>query len=522
MDPITHNPNETESLVLTDNEFTSLHVIAPHRRETMSSIYNPSPEARAIGDESMTLHEKPIQSELHAVNQHTTTLQRRRTRRTKESSKICGGFHPIWRMPVETLTLIFEETLEDDECARLWKQDVLQATQLSHVCQHWRAVALNTPLLWSKVIVDFRDSLDFITEYWNRAVGRIRMTPLDVYFKNLGEEREPGSSIYKHRREQQKRLAACSFLRIPVIRKLEIEVDPTCPTPEAFSLITEFPTGDLELLRLNGERWEGERAWGWSAPLHPFPASKALVLEDLILVSFPGSRSFFPQSKPLSILQSLHVGLGTEFDIIQLLSLCPNLERLTMGHSRGRYIRYCPTPLTISSLTVLKVDHGIFPWNAPVHFPSLLSLVITSEYLSEGLFDFLANHPSISDLEVSAQSADLTRVATVAPQLINLFLFRIGDSLGPLLDWTSTSLQGPAFPLLETFGFTNFYLKQDYLDKFIQARCLPVTHPKSQLLNGCRPLRELVVPYRDVSKSRLVFEAKRVVYKDLNTCLTWL
>ncbi|KIM23927.1 hypothetical protein M408DRAFT_37680, partial [Serendipita vermifera MAFF 305830] len=92
-----------------------------------------------------------IQSELYAAKQHKNTLKSQKRILSDEMDEIRAVLHPIRRLPVETLRHIFEATLEASDKIELW-----QATQLSHVCQHWRAVVLNSPELWSHITVNFR------------------------------------------------------------------------------------------------------------------------------------------------------------------------------------------------------------------------------------------------------------------------------------------------------------------------------------------------------------------------------
>ncbi|KIM23928.1 hypothetical protein M408DRAFT_27513 [Serendipita vermifera MAFF 305830] len=197
-------------------------------------------EAQATYDKIQARYEEQLailKSELHAAMQHTIMLQTLKETVDNEMNEIYGVIHPIRRIPVELLKQIFEETLRTREGYKMW-----QATQISHVCQYWRAVALDTPSLWSKLCIDFRyDPLNLIIEYWNWMIERVKMTPVDVHFYSLGGMQQSGAAVSEHNREEQKKVDACSLLRIPVIRELNIDVDSTYPTDQAFSMITGFP-----------------------------------------------------------------------------------------------------------------------------------------------------------------------------------------------------------------------------------------------------------------------------------------
>ncbi|KIM24521.1 hypothetical protein M408DRAFT_26989, partial [Serendipita vermifera MAFF 305830] len=177
------NPNKTKNRVPTNRELTSLRAIASRKEELSNSINAQISEAQATYDEIMTRHERQmavlesIQSELHAAKQYVNLLQTQKVIFDSEMNKLRGVLHPIRRMPVETLRQIFEGTLEPssmEDWTEWW-----QPIQLSHVCQHWRTVALNAPTLWSVIIVDFRKPLSVVTEYWNWAMQRVTMAPVD-------------------------------------------------------------------------------------------------------------------------------------------------------------------------------------------------------------------------------------------------------------------------------------------------------------------------------------------------------
>lgn len=97
-------------------------------------------------------------------------------------------------------------------------------------------------------------------------------------------------------------------------------------------------------------------------------------------------------------------------------------------------------------------------------------------------------------------------------------------SLGAFLDWTSTSLQDPAFPRLEILEFVDTVLDLEQFDRIIQERCLPATHSRSDLANDCRPLQKLMVALpKGYVGSQFLAEATLMEKKDDNmACLSWL
>lgn len=524
MDPTTYNPNKTKNRVPTDKELASLRAIASRKKEISETMGTQISEAQATYDKIKARHEEQlavlesIQSELHAAMQHTAMLQTLKEIVDNEMNEICGVIHPIRRMPAELLTQIFEYTVRAN-----WSSNVWQSIQLSHVCQYWRAVALNSPSLWSEIKINFRDdSLSFITKYWSWVVERVKAAPVNVYFYNLGGNPQPGIAMSNHIAEQRRKVAACSLLRIPMIRELYANIDDAYPTTKAFSMITEFPIGKLESLYLSGplsgtpiESME----WDWCAFLHRFPPTKVLKFQYL-------DGLYFPRPEPFILLQNLHLGPYTNFNTLEILRLCPNLEGLSIDVSNGYYRSHqTPAPVTNSTLTVLEVTgDSIFPWDAPLHFPSLSFLILDTEetVLPDGIFHFLAHHPSISDLKITTSYLDLTRLATATPQLTKLTLNLWEGSPEVLLDWTSTSLQGPPFPKLEILDLDSPFLTLERFDRFVRTRCLPPTHDKSELPNGCFPLLELTVYLHNHFESQFMTDATRVEGESDNPRLSWL
>ncbi|KIM24524.1 hypothetical protein M408DRAFT_26993 [Serendipita vermifera MAFF 305830] len=513
------NPNKTKNRVPTDRELISLREIASRKGELLKSINSQLSEAQGRYDEIMARYES-ILSELHAAKRHAAMLQTQKAMISNEMNEICGVLHPVRRLPVETLRHIFEETLEASTRAKLW-----QATQLSYVCQHWRAVSLNDPSLWSDIIVDFRKPVDAITEYWNRAVERVKMVPSNVCFNNFGGEKYSPFGMWGYEEEEKRKVAACGLLRIPIIRKLEINADTTCPIIEALSMIAEFPTGQLESFKLGKRSYEMSNensSWDWGVFLHQFPPTRLLALEHLPNLSFSQSKSF-------SSLLDLRITFCGDFDAMELLCLCPTLERLVIQGCYGFYKDYLnQPPIAIVTLTALEVtDGGTFPWGAPLHFPSLSTLVVhmIEDDLPDEIYSFLANHPSISNLDVFIDTPDVIQLATMAPQLTKFTVFSYADGLVKTFsDLASASLQGPAFPRLEVLDLRDTFINMEEFDHFIKTRCLPAEHIKSELIGNCRPLRELVVTLpKTHTGSRLIAEATRIEKGDDGmTSLSWL
>ncbi|KIM71428.1 hypothetical protein PILCRDRAFT_830339 [Piloderma croceum F 1598] len=81
------------------------------------------------------------------------------------------------KLPVEIFGEIF---------GLLVASDVTQAIVISHVCRHWRAVAIRTPLLWHTLILAKKDPDRKTKEWIKRSQGRIRELAIRPRFKDSG------------------------------------------------------------------------------------------------------------------------------------------------------------------------------------------------------------------------------------------------------------------------------------------------------------------------------------------------
>ncbi|KDQ62299.1 hypothetical protein JAAARDRAFT_122507 [Jaapia argillacea MUCL 33604] len=78
---------------------------------------------------------------------------------------------PIHRLPNELLASIFVNGVFDTE-----EEDPLMLSNVMLVCRHWSAVAVDTPMLWSKIVVSNHHS----TDRAKIKLARSKSVPLDI------------------------------------------------------------------------------------------------------------------------------------------------------------------------------------------------------------------------------------------------------------------------------------------------------------------------------------------------------
>lgn len=119
----------------------------------------------AIQEAYQDLHVLPFRAD--QLLQARTTLNRLRNRST--------SLTPVNRLPLEVLLQIFRLTVWQTPCARcdpsvsnptLAKYDHLKALlTLTHVCKHWRKIAINMPSFWSHVGLALGAMQRFVKSY---------------------------------------------------------------------------------------------------------------------------------------------------------------------------------------------------------------------------------------------------------------------------------------------------------------------------------------------------------------------
>ncbi|KAJ7242656.1 hypothetical protein C8J57DRAFT_1526017 [Mycena rebaudengoi] len=153
----------------------------------------------------------------------------------------------IHKLPVEVLTHIFLDCLPDLHHRAIAPSDA--PIVFTRICTHWRSIALNTPRLWSSVLVDSRRAPDAAAvDAW---VGHAGSKPLTVELRHL----EPKLGFEE---DYDERLQALKVqgLFTPLIswshRWRDVTIDLHPPklhiTSDFFN--SELPQSDLEDLEL--------------------------------------------------------------------------------------------------------------------------------------------------------------------------------------------------------------------------------------------------------------------------------
>lgn len=97
---------------------------------------------------------------------------------------IQNALAPIFAIPPEILQRIFEETV------LIAEHSTEAAKYMSHVCVHWRALALGTPSLWRNIYVPSTISMRKISdEFIDTCVQRSLSQPLNIAIRDTAPDR---------------------------------------------------------------------------------------------------------------------------------------------------------------------------------------------------------------------------------------------------------------------------------------------------------------------------------------------
>ncbi|CAL1712837.1 unnamed protein product [Somion occarium] len=223
---------------------------------------------------------------------------------------------PVQRLPNELLASIFIQGVLDME-----EEDSLMLSSLMLVCRYWKEVAINTPILWSRVVAGTRHSLGKV----RRKLERSKSVPLHVcvdFSPRVDNENVSTANI----------ILAMDLLQTSIWRWKSFRL--TVPNrPQAHAALTrcqeEAPL--LEILSIRILHSMQEDHFPHRAPL-PLFEGRTPCLKSCSFTSF----NFGWDMKLLSRLRVLKLGgywngFSPSVDtILGILKACPSLEEFAL------------------------------------------------------------------------------------------------------------------------------------------------------------------------------------------------
>ncbi|KAJ7150878.1 hypothetical protein C8R43DRAFT_491772, partial [Mycena crocata] len=288
----------------------------------------------------------------------------------KENQRVCESlFSPIRKLPPEIIQLVLELSVDANHFKSSPKASDLVAAPLASVCAQWRTIALSTPRIWARFIVDNAANTKAFQSI-ERHLQRAGDAKLDF------DLRAPKSVVVGHEilelfcsRASRWRTAAFRFASL---------------TPKASEIVSSLPENLPALRTLHIRLPPGS---SYSAINIKFfktcPALRVLSLLD-----------YTPQAEhtiPWAQLTSIHYMPSDTRHMLTVLDLCPNLVSFSVSLPATPSMPAAPTtdPRLFPSLHTLRIDSrtrsgarhlsGVLAVCAALTLPALRSLAFVTD-----------------------------------------------------------------------------------------------------------------------------------------------
>lgn len=456
----------------------------------------------------------------------------------------------ILRCPDDVLKIIFELANDfPDEETMIWhyifkdneRHRFRMARDISHVCRKWRAVSLNMPYLWFRIMIDCRRRKppSAIEAFWERSCSRVKSVPATISIRaSFSTDPYQLDDIGK----------------IPVIQSLRIKLPDKQSFPTVLNLLDQAKSPELEIqnnqeaqlplysprtighgiqeLRVSGYNYidiqESDPTWEIGELLSRLPSLQTLQITEYGSL---GLRK--PLYHPLYNLDIVNVA---SLDLFPILACLPQLRKLRLDDVRG---------LTSSMESLIELPHlntlelGLrhkqrTDWLIELSCPALHKLLINQNYImgfhpaaTSELLSFISSHCSIKSFHLTICPLLLVQLGSIAPQIEELSLKFIPNELEELSRGLLTNLR--------ILRITDPWhtLTSSAFEQLVKTRCLPSFHPRSQLIPGLSPLAELNVKYRKITTkllppqtwlgSKLIRDASSIIIKkDTEAWFSWV
>jgi hypothetical protein len=363
---------------------------------------------------------------------------------------------PIYNLPVELLSRIFTLGMPEEHYPDFPNSDDVPFEMLvSHVCHHWRTVAIRTHHLWSTLHFRLVLHLERAQEY----IIRSQPCLLDILVDTCAaDEYRPGINLF---RDEFRPVFAMTTPHIQRWRSLSLKVrDSGCKMGAREVLSNCGGAPHLEYLQLwHIENWESpERLYTQIGPPPVVVFNKHLpALKHIVLI---GVNVPWPQSPFLQDLSTVEFALHSEHVRIpydnwaHMLSTSPNLHKLSLHYSgpRSDPDGWPPGVIELPGLRELNLtdlDCGyLLQLFQRLSVPNVVRLRIElndrDQDFSE-LFDFFASPAAHSGVHT------------------------IGDQDQEQEETTTTTPRGPMFPALESLTIAALDCSPESFRAFLQS-----------------------------------------------------
>lgn len=405
--------------------------------------------------------------------------------------------------PPDVLKFIFEFVVGNDDRSSRYAIDI------SHVCQQWRLIALDTPRLWNRIVLHTYDAVRTSGSYLEQVALRTRAVPVDIII-DLGGPNVQICSIFDLR-----------FHLFHYINILSLTFwDSSSVHNWLLSALQEMKGYQIQTLELSFEDDDpGVQLWNLRDVLDRVPSIRRLALYQATSVFFEADIRY----EHIINLQIWDMTANLEI----LADFLPQLEELDLRNiDLGLEQEYPQSPVVFKHLLRLKIQENILGftdmlgnWLEYLSCPSLVALTIDQD--AENTISFIKSHPSITAFH-SCFSSILSEVATVAPQLQHLRLSLDHDDLGLV---ARNNTEHHRLLNLKSLIIDDDYnqLSLDAFETLVTARCLPVSHSQSRRAENIAHIKDLEIrflahatrPHRYAWEYSILYEeAEKIIWTD--------
>jgi hypothetical protein len=278
------------------------------------------------------------------------------------------------------------------------------ATVISHVCQRWRSISIDTPQLWTYITWSVTKAKPLIEDFWDCIRGRI---------KGLS----PALSIYDIGASDSIQL---EYLRLDYFERIE-SVNLYLQDGKAVSLflnaLSDFPHTHVDALQLTFKDFSEYHFWSLDYVIKRFSPRRLRIYNCPI---FPlGIRSTW------NLIQSLTLHQVGRLDPVATLMCFPRLTNLEMIET---FIVLSLSRVTLSLNKMLRIKlqkvQYTPEWLDRITFPNLVTVEVDDYIDPETIISFLSRHTSVTTLH-STHWESIDELTAVAPQLLHLSLHRL-------------------------------------------------------------------------------------------------
>ncbi|KAG6890839.1 hypothetical protein C0995_003272 [Termitomyces sp. Mi166 len=392
---------------------------------------------------------------------------------------------PVLRLPSELLSSIFVMGVFE-----LGDEDPVMVSTLMLVCRYWSEVALNTPILWTKISVSPHDT----REKTRRKLERSKSCPLDISI-NFEPRMEYTTSVTEHV------ISAMELIRPALWRTKSFRLSvPNRLQAHAALLHCQEDAPLLEILSIHIHHSMQDDTY--SSPLLPLFKGHTPRLKSCSLTSFNfgWDHRLISNLRVLKLAGYFNAFTPTASTLLRVLHECPNLEELVLRNISSvdsdtcRSDDFAPPPLS-KLIQLRRLTRISFYYSgvgltrqimAHIAFPNLESLEMCYLENVTPVLQLLCSQAStrLPLLYLRIESCLFNEMKFVnflrrVPSLVSLELIDIDDTLSSFLKGLSSSQPWicPRLEALSVNGCTAF--DWDSLRSLVESRLsvIPPAYP---------------------------------------------